>query len=218
MHLVAPVSNVIVTLEKKFYDSITFESGVKLHIDPSWHPEEYAMLTATVVSAPKGLIERFDYKGMSINMQPGDQLLVRYDLVFGYTNQPDRDTPVYKNLILIHDGEKYQEYWLCDLQKVFAIIRDGEYIMQNGYVLLDSILEQEGTKSNYLILPDSVTKKQSNSSGIVRAIGAPLQHQPQYCVEPGDKVYIIPGTIQHYRIDNNTFLICKQSHLLAVAS
>lgn len=213
----APVNNVIVALEKKFYDSVAFESGVKLHFDPTWHPEEYAMLTATVVSVPTSIIERFDYKGMRADMQPGDQLLVRYDLVFGYFDQPDRATPIYKNLILHHDGEKYQEYWLCDIQKVFAIIRNGEYIMQNGYVLLDPVLEPPITTSNLLVLPDTVTSKQSKRVGIIRAIGAHLPHQPQFCVEPGDKVYVIPGTIQHYRVDTTEFMICKQSHLLAIA-
>jgi co-chaperonin GroES (HSP10) len=217
MHPVCPVNNVIVTLEKKFYDSITFKSGVKLHVDPAFHPEEYAMLKATVVSVPHSIIDRYDYRGMRIEMKPGDELLVRYDLVFGYKSQPDRDTPIYKNLFLLHDGEKYQEYWLCDLQKVFAIVRDGEFIMQNGYVLLDPVLEQTETISNYLVLPDTATQKQSKRAGIVRAIGAPLANRPVLCVQHGDKVLVLPGTIQHYRVDETEFLICKQSHLLAVA-
>lgn len=218
MHPVCPVNNLIVTLDKKYYDSITFDSGVKLHFDPSWHPEEYAMLTAKVVSIPKGIINRYDYKGMRIDIQPGDMVLVRYDLVFGYSSQPDRDTPVHKNLILHHDGEKYQEYWLCDIQKVFAVIQDGEYIMQNGYVLLDPIMEETDTISNLLILPDSVRLQESKNKAIVRRIGAPLDHQPKLCAQPGDKVIVIPGTIQHYQIDERRFMICKQSHLLAIAS
>lgn len=218
MHPVAPVNNIIVTLKKKYYDSVSFKSGVTLHFDPMWHPEEYAMLQATVASVPRGVINRFDYMGMSIEMQPGDEILVRYDLVFSYSEQQDRDTPKYKNLLLHHDGEKYVEYWLCDIQKVFAIIKDGEYIMQNGYVLLDPIMEDTSTISNIIELPDTIKVQQSKRAGIVRAIGAPLKHQPQFSVQPGDKVYVLPGTIQHYRVDANEFMICKQSHLLAVAS
>lgn len=212
---VAPVNNVIVTLEKKLYDSITFQSGIKLHIDPSWHPEEYAMLEATVVTVPKGIINRFDYKGMKLSVKPGDRVLIRYDVVFSYRDQPERDTPIYKNLILLHDGQQYKEYWLCDIQKIFAIIKDGEYNMLNGYVLLDPITEKLDSVSQLLVIPDSIALKERKDVAIVRAIGAPLDGQPQLCVQPGEKVIINPRVVQQYQIDTRRFFIIKQQYLLA---
>src|SRR5688572_3999320 len=124
--MVAPVNNLIVTIEKKLYDSVTFQSGQTIYFDPSWHPEEYAMLRAKVVSVPRGIITRQDYKGVTIDMQPGDEVYMRYDVVFAYKDQPERDTPIYKNL-LFHYNEKsgkHEEYWMCDILQTFAIIRD----------------------------------------------------------------------------------------------
>lgn len=207
------LNNVILQLEKKYLDTVTFESGVKLHVDTSWHPEEYSMLQGKVVGVPKGIIKRHDYSGMAINMIPGDELLVRYDLVFSYKDQPDRDSVVYKNLVCWLGEEKLTEYWFCDIQKVFAIIRNGVAIMQNGYVMIE--LDKGTLPATSLVLPESCLTKVSNTQATIMHIGEPLQGRPKLDLKPNDRIRFTPGVAQRYEMDTKKFAIIKQSHILA---
>jgi hypothetical protein len=206
-----PINKLIVVLEKKLYDSRTFESGQTIHFDPSWHPEEYAMLTAKVVSVPPGVINRPDYKGYSIaGIQPGDEILIRYDVVFAYQDQPDRDTPIYKNLLFNYNElfEKFEELWLCDILQVFAIIRHGEFYMINGHVMLDILKERQRTVSNLIITPDNHTNLDSKQIAKVRCGGNGLG------LSPGDLVYINSHTVMQYQLNLERFYIIKEQYIL----
>lgn len=205
----APLNRLVVTLEKKMYDSVTFESGITLHFDPTWHPEEYSMLRAKVVSVPKAVSERYDYKGMKCEMQPGDEILVRYDLVFHYKEQPENDTPVYKNMFLLHnpETERMEELWMCDIQKVFAIIRDGRFLMQNGYVYCWPIYETKTFVAPSILNPVHEGHQEVKSIGRIFAIDSDEFTE-------GDYVYFDPRVVQVYSIDMVTFKIIKTRHIL----
>lgn len=204
-----PINKLIVKLEKKLYDSRTFESGHTIHFDPSWHPEEYAMLKATVVSVPPGVIDRPDYDGYSICVKPGDEILIRYDVVFAYKDQPDRDSPVYKNLIFQYNEllEKFEELWLCDILQVFAIIRKGEFWMINGFVMLDIVKECK-EDAGLIILPDSFNNQELKHKAMVRCGGSALM----LC--PSDMVYINPQTVMQYQLNLERFYIIKERYIL----
>lgn len=206
----APVNTIIVRIAKKFYDSVTFDSGQTIFFDPSWHPEEYAMIRATVVSVPRGIIHRHDYAGVKIEMQPGDEILMRYDVIFAYKDQPDRDTPTYKNLLFQFNEEtgQHEEYWLCDILQVFAIIRE-QPIMVNDYVMLEPIFETR-SGSEIIITPDSYRTLQLKDRAVVRHIGFnPVG------LSVGDTVIINPQTVMNYSYDTNSFLLIKQRNILA---
>lgn len=208
----APVNKLIVTLEKKFYDSVTFESGQKIFFDPSWQPQEYAMLYATVVSVPNGIIQRYDYKGVTMDIKPGDKVLIRYDVVFAYKDQPDRDTPIYKNLLFNYNEEsqRYEELWLCDILQIFAIITETETKMINGYVLLDLIKEQQDDYSSLIIKPDNYKNVELKHLAKIRAVNS-----KKYDLKRGDIVYVNPTTVMCYQIDTDKFYVIKESNILA---
>lgn len=213
---VAPLNTVYVTLKKKFYDTIDFASGVKLYRDTSFHPEEQAMLEATVVSVPKGIMQRADYEGMQVAINPGDKILMRYDVVYSYIDQPERDTPIYKN-VLLYEG---QEYWKADIQKIFGIIWEDKIIMLNGYVLCDHKVEEK--KSRILIVSEQMSpinyEQPRNSDQLrVKYIGQPLSGQPTLPVAPGEWISCVPGVVQTYDINLQTFYIIKQSHIVGKA-
>jgi hypothetical protein len=206
-----PINKLVVTLEKKLYDSRTFESGQTIHFDPSWHPEEYAMLKAKVVSVPPGVIKRPDYKGYSVaGIQPGDEILIRYDVVFAYHDQPYRDTPIYKNLLFNYNElfEKFEELWLCDILQVFAIIREGEFHMVNDHVMLDIVKEQKGYTSSLIHTPVSYTNQDSKQKAKVRCGGDKLG------LLPDDLVYINPQTVMQYQLNIERFYIIKEQYIL----
>lgn len=207
-----PVNKLIVTLEKKLYDSRTFESGQTIFFDPNWHPEEYAMLIAKVVSVPPGVIQRQDYKGYTISVEPGDEILIRYDVVFAYIDQPDRDSPIYKNLIYHYDElkERFEEYWLCDILQVFAIIKEGKYEMINGFVMLKIITEKKPDFSNTIIRPDSYNLTNTKEMAIVVAGGVNLN------LKPGDTVLINPSMVMQYQLNLYQFYIIKEQYILGL--
>lgn len=203
-----PLNIFLVTITQKFYDEITFESGITLYHDTTFHPEEHAMLQAKVVAVPKGIQQRQDYAGMTIDIREGDEILMRYDVVYSYYDQPDRATPVYKN-ILYHSGE---EYWKVDIQQIFAVIRDGVTTMLNGYVLCEQY--NEAVSHSFLYVPEHYQTVQRKDKLRVKNIGKALQGYPSLDVQEGDIVYCSPGVAQTYRINREEFCIIKQSHIL----
>lgn len=206
----APINKLLVSLEKKLYDSRTFQSGQTIYFDPSWHPEEYAMLRATVVSVPPSLIKRNDYKGYALCVKPGDEILIRYDVVFAYRDQPDRDSPVYKNLLFQYNElfEKFEEFWLCDILQVFAVIKDGAFEMINGFVMLDIVTENNSDYSGLIIRPDNYKDQESKSRAKIRAINSALP------LRPGDEVFINPATVMTYQLNMEKFHIIKEQYVL----
>lgn len=212
--MIAPVNNLIVTIEKKLYDSVTFNSGQKIYFDPSWHPEEYSMLRAKVVSVPHGIINRHDYNGITIDMQPGDEILMRYDVVFAYKDQPDRDTPIYKNLLFQWNEKtgRYEEYWKCDILQIFAIIRD-RIIMVNGYVMLDPVIENKEDFSTLIIRPDNYKEVELKEKAVIRHID-----NNKFCLQAGDIVYVNPSTVMCYTINTDKFYLIKERNILAVVN
>jgi len=206
-----PINKLVVTLEKKLYDSRTFESGQTIYFDPSWHPEEYAMLKAKVISVPPGVINRKDYEGFKIAVNPGDEILIRYDVVFAYNDQPDRDSPIYKNLIFHFNEEeqRYEELWLCDILQVFAIIKDKDYYMINGHVMLHIISERRPA-STIIDMPEGWQQTELKNKATVIAGGGALG------LRPGQTVLINPGMVMTYQMDLFKFYIIKEQYILGL--
>lgn len=210
----APVNNLIVTIEKKLYDSVSFQSGQTIYFDPSWHPEEYAMLKAKVVSVPRGIIDRHEYKGITVEMKPGDEIYMRYDVVFAYKDQPDRDSPIYKNLVYHYNeaAGRYEEYWLCDILQTFAIIRERIY-MVNGYVMLDPVIENKNDFSSLIIRPDHLKDVEEKEKAVIRHIGS-----NNLGLKGGETVLINPASVMCYTINTDKFYLIKQRNILAVVN
>jgi hypothetical protein len=207
----SPVNKLIVKLESKLYDSRTFESGQTIYFDPSWHPEEYAMLEAVIVSLPNSITRREDYRGYQLkDLAVGDKIMIRYDVVFAYDDQPDRDTPRYKNLVFQFNEEskKFEELWLCDILQVFAAIRGDRMIMLNGFVMLDVIIERKSDYSGLIIRPGSYNNLELKNRATVRAVNSILP------IRAGDVVFINPETVMQYQLNLDKFYIIKEHYIL----
>jgi len=207
---IAPLNTVYATLDRKFYDTVEFTSGVTLFKDTGFHPEESTMLEATVVSVPKAIMQRPDYNGMTLPIKTGDRILIRYDVVYSYKHQPERDTPVYKN-VLLYGGV---EYWKVDIQKIFGVIVDGGIRMLNGYAYCEAVPE-ERADYGLLVRPEHLRREERRDKLRIKYIGEPLIGQPSLFLSPGDIVYTAPGMAQSYEINVQKFFIIKQSHIVA---
>src|SRR6266700_1828689 len=211
-----PFNALIVTIEKKYYDSVTFSSGITLEIDPTWHPEEHAMLKAKVINVPLGITNRYDYRGMICSIQPGDEILMRYDVVFSYHKQLDNKTSEFKNMLVWfnEDTGQHEEFWRCDIQQVFAVIKEGEYIMQNGYVMLEPFAVAE-LRPTFLHMPEMIKDDAPKFKATVKYINQPLTTETTIDINTGDVVAFNPLVVQKYEIDTKLLWIIKQSHILA---
>lgn len=205
LKIISPQNKIIVQIEKKFQDTISFASGVTLYQDTTFHPEQHAMLKAKVISVPRSILQRADYDGYNELPSPGDTILMRYDVVYSYRNQPDRDTPIYKNILHVR-GE---EYWLADILQVFAVETQEGYRMLNGYVFCD-LLAEKREAPEWLTLPMYMTAEVRNDKMRVRHINHPT-------VTPGDTIYCTPNVAQRYSINMDSFYIIKQSHIQGIA-
>jgi len=203
----APYDNVIVTITEKFYSSIKFDSGVMLWIDPKWDPSEHSMMEATVVSAPRAITDRMDFKGFSSEgIRPGDKILMRYDVVFAYASQPENDTAVFMNEMWYYQ----KSYWRADIRKVFCVIRGKKTIMLNDYIICDPIIENKSELYTDLIIrPESQRKVIRMDKAVVRHIG-----KNDLGVIPGDTVYFNQKYVQHYKINGKIAFILSHRHIL----
>lgn len=203
----APYDNLIVTISQKFYDSVKFESGVTLFYDPKWDPSEHSMLEAKVVSVPRTIQVREDFEGFSTEgIKPGDDILMRYDVVFAYKAQPDNDTTRFKNEMWY----RQKSYWRADIRKVFAVVKDGAYHMLHDYILCEPIIEKQSVMfSDKIIRPNSYLEITRLDEVIVKSIG-----KNNMGILPGDRIEVLPKIMQQYKINGKLYFLISHRHVL----
>jgi co-chaperonin GroES (HSP10) len=100
-----------------------------------------------------------------------------------------------------------KEYFLCDIRNLFGVIRDGEIIMVNGYVMLS-----EYEKNKIIVAPGIKSAKKAKSSNIMH-IGQNRKHLVPIQANNGDLVYYNPDKAQHYEINEKKFIILQQDKI-----
>lgn len=202
-------NNIIATLKTKWVGNFSdILRNSQLDPNSSANPADLVQIVGEVVSVPKSVISRVDYEGFSVDgIRPGDTLVFRFDVVFSFLRQPANDTPVYKNSFW-YAGK---EYWAVDVQKAFAIIREGEITMLNGYVMVAPI-----EKAQAIILPQHMKRLLKSATTTVMHIGRPKVGHKEIPVKNGDIVEIHPQKVQKYQINGKPFCIIKQTDILGL--
>ena len=206
--MVSPLNNVIVTIDKKWIGHMTdILRTSQLTPGSQLNPAELVNIIGTVVSAPKSIQNRMDYKGYSpANIRPGDTAIFRYDVIFSFVKQPESEEPIYKNEFWY----KGQSYWRVDIQKLFAVVRNGRIMMLNGYCMLENM----SNRSN-IVLPESMKKLMKVGSATLTHIGKNLSHLDPVNAMPLDTVYYNPLVVQKYKVNDKEFGILKQKEIYA---
>jgi co-chaperonin GroES (HSP10) len=201
------VNNVVVKVKTKYHtDFGMMMSRAALNPQSQINPAEYVQIIGEVVAVPKYISDRMDYKGYTTkDIYEGDMAIFRYDVIYDFAQKSPTADPIYKNEVFFL-GESY---FLADIQKVFAVIRAGEIIMVNGYVMIEDVSNAHG-----LILPKHLKSVIQASSAKLTHIGSPLTHQKPIAAQPGDTVYFHPGVLQSYEINGKRFGILRQRHIL----
>src|ERR1700761_2075071 len=143
----APINSVLVKIKDVFLkrvSDIVKVSASEVH-SSKLNPADLVQIVGEVVSVPKGISHnKRGYEGYSISdIRPGDMAIFRYDVVFAFTG----DKQKFKNMFYY----KGKEYWVCDIVKLFAVIRRGEIRMQNGYCMIEGM-----SNDHAIILPQSM--------------------------------------------------------------
>jgi co-chaperonin GroES (HSP10) len=201
-------TNVIVKVKSKFTQ--TFDKMIamaNLYQGSQVNPADYVNIVGEVVAVPRSVKKRMDYEGFSPkDIQVGDQAIFSYQVIY---NLEELLNGKFKYLNQLN--YKKDEVFLADITNIFAVIRDEEIIMVNGYVMLQDISEP-----SKLILVTQKRVTPNAVSATVVAIGNPLTNQKPIDVQVNEKVLLDFRKVQHYQIKDQKFGIVQQRHIYAV--
>ncbi len=204
--LTAPQNSLLVKVKHKYIGNITeLLKRSAIQNNASVDPLDFVNITGEVVSLPKSIIDRFDYEGYSTkDIQIGDTAIFAYSVI-GDTSTTEDGKVNFKNR-LWYGG---QEYFLCNITNLYGVIRNGEIIMVNGWVMTTTFEESK------IILSAGMKK----TKGIVKAevlnINYAKTNKKPISVNKGDTVLFNPLITQKYQIKDKKFVIINQSHILA---
>lgn len=179
--------------------SFAYAHGSKIN------PADVAQLVGEVISVPKIITNyKLGYQGFSVkNIQKGDTAIFRYDVVYAF----QKDNKGFKNLFWY----KGREYWAADIIKIFAVIREGQIFMLNGYCMVEDVKEK-----SKLIVANTVRDIDNISYATLTQIGDNLEGLPTINAHAGDKIYFDPKKLQQYELNGKSFGIVRQKDVLAV--
>jgi co-chaperonin GroES (HSP10) len=205
--LLSGTTYVLLTVKSKFTQDFDKMIGMA-NLNPASrvNPADYVNIVGEIVAVPRSIAQRKDLKGYSTqDLQVGDTALFSYQVIYNIQELPDgkflfRNQLNYKNLEVFRAG----------ISQIFAVIRDGQIIMVNGYVMLDNISEP-----SRLVLATSKRMTPNAVSANVTAIGNPLTTSRPIEVEMGQTVYLDHKKIQHYTYKDMKFGIVQQRHIYA---
>lgn len=206
MEVQAIFNNVLIGIDVVYTSNYAkMIAGANLNPGTQVNPADYVASVGEVLSIPKAISKRHDYKGFSTkDILPGDKCIIRYDVVFKF-HDTDDGTKKFKNYFWYNR----KDYWAASIDKIFGVIRNGEIIMINGYCMV-----QEINKRPQIILSSETKKRNTTIAATLTAIGNNLTHLPKIEASAGDTVFFNPAILQTYKINGKEFGIVSQKHIV----
>lgn len=206
--LQSPQNKLIIKCKTKYVSNIT--SLLKLSaiqnattIDPA----DYVAISGEVMSLPKTVTNRLGLDGFTTDdIRVGDTAIFSHMVIYDLFIPAEGEDPIYRNR-LWYRGE---EYFLADVSLIHAVIRDGQIIMVNGFVMLRPFQESK------IILAASSKKTKGTVKCQVMYIGNPRKGKTSIDAKQGDWVYFNPFIAQKYQINNKPFVIVQQHQILGM--
>lgn len=195
------VNNVIVQVTTKYIKNMTnIARMAAIQNDTSIEPADYCNIVGVVVSAPKSISNHREYKGFSQkDIKEGDTAIFS-SYVIGTTIQTEPEAePIFKNMFWY----KGHEYWTVSIDQLYAIIRDGEIRMQNGYVMLENL-----EPPSKIILQTNVKKRIGSATATITHI------EENDELHSGDIVYFNPNHLRVHQVNERPFGILKRNQIL----
>lgn len=206
----APFNNVIVKPKTKYIRHISdILKRAAIENNSSVDPVDFVNIYGEIVSIPKAISKDDRHKGFSLkDIRVGDIGIFRYDVIFDLA-QTEPDKPiVYKNMI----SYKGEEYFACDIIKLFGVIRNNKIIMINGYMMITDFITSK------IITSAAMKKGKGTSKAQVMHIGNPKETEIPRNIKRDNHVYFNPLLPQKYEINGKKFCIITQTHILGCSS
>lgn len=207
MEFCPPINNVVVQVKTKYIKNFTkILRLAAIQQQSSIDPADYVNIVGTVVATPLEISSKKGYEGFSAkDIKVGDVAIFSSSVIYEFTQTDPEAEPIFKNSFWWDS----QEYFMCDIQKLYAVIRAGEIVMQNGYVMLEDI-----DKQPVIYLPQAIKKKVKTTEGTVTHIGHPLSNSKKIDCKEGDRVCFNPNILINHQIEGKEFSIVQQRHIL----
>lgn len=204
-----PLNNLLVKLKTKYIGNYSnIMKAANLNPSNKLNPLDLVQIVGEVVALPKAIDQRRrGMEGFTLkDIEVGDTVIFRYDVVGDYVVNPETDNIEYKNMVWF----KGQEFFLVDIVRAFAVIKkESQNIkMLNGFVMLTD-LEAE----NQIYLPQHMVRIARAKEATLEHIGNALDGRKRVDAFPGDRVLVHPHKLQHYQISGKHFAITRQEHL-----
>jgi len=203
----SPSNNIVIKVKTKWIDN--FDNILRmaaLNPQSMLNPADYVQIRGEVVSIPKSISKRKDYEGYSLSdIRVGDTAIFSNQVISTTTQLEPEAEPVYKNRVY-YNGE---EYFMADIQHIYAVVRNKQIRMQNGYVMVTDM-----EKPPLIIMATQTKKLISSAQAVITHIGRSLTTERPIDAMPGDTVYFNPSKLLNYQMNGIPFGILKQSHIL----
>jgi hypothetical protein len=198
----SPLNNVIVKVEQRMIRNFTsILRMAAIQNLTSIEKADFVNIVGEVVSVPLEISTwKREYKDFSTHdIKPGDKCIFSHDVIFNFIQEDPEAEPIHKNSFWYKDNE----YWNCDILNLYAVIRDGEIRMQNGYVMLENL-----NKPSPIYLPQNIKKSAYTGSGTVTNI------EMNPTIKKMDTVYFSSSVIRLYQISEKPFGILRRNQIL----
>lgn len=171
----------------------------------SVHLEDYVNIVGTIVSLPKMIDTEKEYANFSLdNIKVGDKAIFSHSVISEMILPNPESDWLHKNRVW-YEGK---ELFSVDITRLFGVIRNGEIIMVNGYVMLTQYTDRK------ILLPTHMKKTKGNVTSDIMYIGEPQKGMPTLSVKQGDTVFYNPFKATKYQINGKPFVITQQHHIL----
>lgn len=190
-----PKSFVLVEVDSLFHDKILFDDGRELLIDPTYEPEKHHQVSGIVHTVPDSLY--YNKKDMEFSMEYDVPVeLKKGDKVFFHYLQI---TKVLSESLMLTIDDKLHIFVRYD--SCFCAIRDDNFIMLNGWMLLEPYGNTERLESEVLDLHLPFNRRKPHPlKGEITHIGEPVKEylwsnhesDKNINVSLGDKVMFLP--------------------------
>jgi hypothetical protein len=202
-----PINKVVVTVETKHIGSVTnIMRAANLNPGSQLNPADLVQIVGTVVALPKSVsTQERGYEGYSIkDIEIGNKAIFSYLVIYDYLVNAELDTLEYKNMVFY----KGKEYFLVDIQLLFAVIKKDSIKMINGFVMLEDMDAEP-----QILIPQYQKRVARAREATLSQIGNNLDGQKMVEAFPGDRVLVHPHRFQEYKIAQKKFWISSQKHL-----
>lgn len=174
--------------------------------DSSVNLMDYITITGEVVSIPKKIeTSEYDNGYSTKDIKVGDIAIFSYYVVGDLSILENEHR--HKNLVY-YQG---QQLFKASIENIFGVIRSGEIIMINGYVMIEDFAPSK------LILPSYLKSLITASRSKILYIGNQKENEALVTAKQIDSIYFNQYIVQRYNIGDKKFCIIRQDQILGIA-